>query len=44
MPGAGIGLSIVSRIVELCGGRVSFARSADGGLAVTLHLREAGGK
>ena len=36
--GLGLGLSIVASLTEAQGGRVSFARSAQGGLAVTLHL------
>lgn len=36
--GLGLGLSIVASLTEAQGGRVSFARSARGGLAVTLHL------
>ena len=36
--GLGLGLSIVASLTEAQGGRVSFARSARGGLSVTLHL------
>lgn len=37
-PGWGLGLSIVSDLVDLRGGEMAFARSALGGLSVTLRL------
>ena len=36
--GSGLGLSIVRAAIESCGGEVSAANAADGGLAVTLRL------
>jgi len=39
--GSGLGLAIVRTAVEACGGEVSAALSAEGGLAVTLRLRGA---
>jgi signal transduction histidine kinase len=42
-PGAGLGLSIVKKIMSVQGGSVRAAASPSGGLEVTLSFREAGG-
>ena len=41
-PGSGLGWSIVQRLGDVFGARIAVARSALGGLAVTVHWRPAG--